>query len=421
MNTAEFKDSPLGPIPQDWEVKRLGEIAPLQRGFDLPTKDLQDGPFPVVYSNGICNYHVEAMCDAPGLVTGRSGTIGHFTFIESGRYWPHNTALWVTSFKGNDPLYIKYLYETLHFENFATGSGVPTLNRNAIHEFEVALPSKIDEQQRIAEALGEVDKLIESLDAQIEKKRRIAQGLAHDLLGMRNEECGMRNEECGMRNEPIRRFPGFKGEWERKALDSVIDFVTAPIATSKIDVEKYISTDNMVPNLGGVEPNASAVPYASIREYKTGDILLSNIRPYLKKMWRANWDAGCSSDVLVLRLVTDSVDSRFLYHTLSRDEFFDFVSSKAVGTKMPRGDKRVIASFKIQVPTIAEQEAIADVLAAADSEIAGLEAKKRKYEQIKSGMMHDLLTGKVRVNEECGMGNAEWGMRNGECGMRNEE
>ena len=73
-----------------------------------------------------------------------------------------------------------------------------------------------------------------------------------------------------------------------------------------------------------------------------------------------------------------------------------------------------IAAIEVCFPELTEQQAIAEVLAAADSEIAGLEAKKRKYEQIKSGMMQDLLTGKVRVNEECGMGNAEWGMRNEE-------
>ena len=396
MNTAEFKDSPLGPIPQDWEVKRLGEIAPLQRGFDLPTKDLQDGPFPVVYSNGICNYHVEAMCDAPGLVTGRSGTIGHFTFIESGRYWPHNTALWVTSFKGNDPLYIKYLYETLHFENFATGSGVPTLNRNAIHEFEVALPSKIDEQQRIAEALGEVDKLIESLDAQIEKKRLIAKGVAHDLLGMRNGK-----------NEPIRRLPGFKGGWERKTLGPMgIWLKGQPLSKGDISVQGKnvcIHYGELFTKYGPVIscPSSHTNCAASVLS-KRGDILFPSSDVTPEGLGRCSAilddDVVLGGDIIILR-PTITISPEFLSFIVNQNR--RSIIAKVTGITVRHITSKALSTIEIFLPpTIAEQQAIAEVLAAADSEIAGLEAKKRKYEQIKSGMMHDLLTGKVRMKGE---------------------
>jgi restriction endonuclease S subunit len=157
----------------------------------------------------------------------------------------------------------------------------------------------------------------------------------------------------------------------------------------------------MLSNLAGVTPNKSIVPYASVREFKSGDILLSNIRPYLKKMWFADYDAGCSTDVLVLRVVADVIDSRFLYRVLARDTFFEFVSAKAVGTKMPRGDKRVIAVFQVPIPQLAEQQAIADLLGEQDAAIAALEAKREKYVRIKEGMMRDLLTGKVRMKGEC--------------------
>ena len=86
-------------IPKDWHVKKLTDVAPLQRGFDLPASQLKAGSFPVVYSNGILNFHNKAMAKAPGVVTGRSGTIGEVNFIETD-YWPHNTTLWVTNFKG---------------------------------------------------------------------------------------------------------------------------------------------------------------------------------------------------------------------------------------------------------------------------------------------------------------------------------
>src|ERR1019366_4168780 len=93
----------------EWEIKKIGEIAPLQRGFDLPTLQLKEGIYPVVYSNGMLNHHSSFKVKAPGVVTGRSGTIGKVNYIEN-NYWPHNTSLWVTDFKGNFPKFIYYMY-----------------------------------------------------------------------------------------------------------------------------------------------------------------------------------------------------------------------------------------------------------------------------------------------------------------------
>jgi len=94
----------------------------LQRGFDLTNSQLKSGVYPVVYSNGINNYHSEYKVKAPGIVTGRSGTIGNVFIIEKD-FWPHNTALWVTDFKGNHPKFIYYLILSLQFEKYLAGSG----------------------------------------------------------------------------------------------------------------------------------------------------------------------------------------------------------------------------------------------------------------------------------------------------------
>lgn len=94
----------------DWEQRKLKDIAPLQRGFDLPTTEMCPGNYPVVMSNGIGGYHSTYKVNGPGVVTGRSGTIGKLQYIED-NYWPHNTTLWVTNFYGNNPKYIYYLYQ----------------------------------------------------------------------------------------------------------------------------------------------------------------------------------------------------------------------------------------------------------------------------------------------------------------------
>ena len=164
----------------EWEVKRLGDIAPLQRGFDLPNSMLRKGDYPVVYSNGILNHHAHFMAEGPGVVTGRSGTIGKVSYVEED-YWPHNTALWVTDFKGNSPKFIYHLYKNVGLDRFGTGSGVPTLNRNDVHAFSVSVPSS-EEQTTIAAVLSDMDAEIEALEARREKTRQVKRGMMQELL-----------------------------------------------------------------------------------------------------------------------------------------------------------------------------------------------------------------------------------------------
>lgn len=165
----------------EWDVKRLGSVAPLQRGFDLPNPQLRQGPFPVLYSNGVLNYHAAFQVKGPGVVTGRSGTIGKVNFVEQD-YWPHNTTLWVTSFKGNDPKYIFYLLSRIGLEQLSTGSGVPTLNRNDVHDYIVSIPPSMCEQVAIATVLSDMDAEIAELETQLTKTRALKQGMMHKLL-----------------------------------------------------------------------------------------------------------------------------------------------------------------------------------------------------------------------------------------------
>lgn len=164
----------------EWISKTIGDIAPLQRGFDLPTGQICNGKIPVVYSNGIMNHHSSYKCVAPGLVTGRSGTIGKFTYIKDGYYWPHNTSLWVTDFHGNNPKFIYYLYQTIHIGQYSTGSGVPTLNRNDVHRHKTFIP-KLEEQKKIATFLSLLDERIATQNKIIEKMQTLIKGLNDSL------------------------------------------------------------------------------------------------------------------------------------------------------------------------------------------------------------------------------------------------
>ena len=192
----------------EWKEKRLEDVAPLQRGFDLPTSQLEKGPYPVVYSNGIGYYHKYYKCKAPGLVTGRSGTIGHFTYIRDGYYWPHNTTLWVTDFKGNEPLFIEYLYKNKHFENFMMGSGVPTLNRNEIHKEHSAIPN-LAEQQSLGSFFSSFDRLLSDHHRRLENLRRVKKSMLQKMFPQQGQTV------------PEIRFKGFSGEWKEIKLGDV--------------------------------------------------------------------------------------------------------------------------------------------------------------------------------------------------------
>ena len=155
-------------------------------------------------------------------------------------------------------------------------------------------------------------------------------------------------------------------EW--KSLGEVCDFSKDKVAISVLDLGNYISTENLLPNKGGVTEAASLPKIVTTTSFNVGDILISNIRPYFKKIWRAKFSGGCSNDVLVIR-AKKNVEPRFLYYVLSEDKFFDLVTATAKGTKMPRGDKQVIMNYPVPDFPLETQKKIAAVLSALDDKI----------------------------------------------------
>lgn len=147
----------------EWTTNKLCFVAPLQRGFDLPQSQMRQGTIPVICSNGVFAFHDTSIVKGPGVVTGRSGTIGSVIWVEND-FWPHNTTLWVTDFCGNHPKYIYYLYSFLDFSRYSSGSGVPTLNRNDLHNMLVSIPVDIQEQKAIATILSSADHELDLLE-----------------------------------------------------------------------------------------------------------------------------------------------------------------------------------------------------------------------------------------------------------------
>lgn len=144
-------------------------------------------------------------------------------------------------------------------------------------------------------------------------------------------------------------------------------YVSDKINVSSLKTNEYITTDNMLPNRGGVV-DCESLPQANrVTRYQPGDILVSNIRPYFKKIWFADRISGCSNDVIVFRTNDDNWNKKFLYYVLSQDSFFDFMMAGANGTKMPRGNKKTIPEFLIPEFDIEKQTRIAEILSAYDN------------------------------------------------------
>lgn len=147
----------------------------LQRGFDLPRQNREMGTFPIVASTSIQDYHNEYKVRPPGVVTGRSGSLGSVQYIEV-PFWPLNTTLWVKDFKGNNPKFVFYFLQTLKLEQYNSGAGVPTLNRNHLDRLDISIPP-LPTQRKIASILSAYDDLIENNLRRIKLLESMAQNL----------------------------------------------------------------------------------------------------------------------------------------------------------------------------------------------------------------------------------------------------
>ncbi|MFN9227362.1 MAG: restriction endonuclease subunit S [Pseudanabaena sp.] len=369
----------------EWEEKKLGDIAPLQRGFDLPTYNLETGSIPVVYSNGIQNYHKEGMAKAPGLVTGRSGTIGKLHFIEAGDYWPHNTALWVTSFKHNIPKFVYFLYLVIGMERFASGSGVPTLNRNYVHAFETCIPL-LPEQKKIADCLSSLDDRITLETQKLDTLKAHKKGLMQQLFPAEGETL------------PKLRFPEFRdsGDWEEKYLGEIIE-----VASGQVDPTEppycdlpHIGGENIESHTGNLHAVKTARELRLVSGkylFNEGDVLYSKIRPALNKVAIPNFKGICSADIYPLRPSDDKLCRRYLAYLLLSETFLEYATKHSDRSKIPKINRDSLLAYKVVIPHRPEQQRIADCLTSLEDLIAAQSQAIDLLKLHKKGLMQQLF------------------------------
>ena len=151
-------------------------------------------------------------------------------------------------------------------------------------------------------------------------------------------------------------------------LSDICSYVNCKTPGEQIQLVDYVSTENLLQNKGGLSV-ANKLPSGKVTVFQAGDVLVSNIRPYFKKIWLADRSGGASNDVLVFRKLNDNICEKYLYYILADERFFAFSTASASGSKMPRGDKSQIMNYPVKLPPLEVQKKIANILGSLDEKI----------------------------------------------------
>lgn len=379
-----------------WTEGTLRDLVSLQRGHDLTWRDRRDGDVPVMGSAGQNGFHDTALAKGPGIVLGRSGASFGQTHHCEKDFWPHNTALYVTDFRGNDSRFVFYRLSLVDFTRHNTGGAQQSLNRNFIYPITIPIPP-IAEQRAIAEALRDVDALLGAMDQLIAKKRDLKQAAAQQLLSGQTRLPGF-ELKTGNKKTEIGVIPA---DWEVRRLLSAVR-----IANGQVDpkVDPYrsmtlVAPDHIESSTGRLLARVSASDQKAISGkymFEKGDVVYSKIRPYLKKAILANFDGLCSADMYPLKPSVD-VSADFMLAALLGRRFSEYAESVSVRSGMPKINRAELADYSFALPPFPEQQAIAAVFSDMDAELASLERHRDKMRTLKQGMMQELLTGKTRL------------------------
>ena len=199
------------------------------------------------------------------------------------------------------------------------------------------------------------------------------------------------NNEHKKLNVPNLRFPEFQGEWEKCKLGDISEFSKDRLNSKGLSCDNYVATENMLQDYQGIVAASNIPSSTNVIKFSKGDVLLSNIRPYLKKVWYADRDGGCSADVLVFKALSACIPD-FLHYVIANDRFINFAMSGAKGVKMPRGDKEQMKTYEIGLPSIEEQKKIAKLLSLLDERITTQNKIIDKLQSLIKGISSRIFT-----------------------------
>ena len=343
--------------PVEW--KPLGEVA----DYEQPTKYL------------VASKNYDDKFDTPVLTAGKTFILGYtdetegiykasgspviiFDDFTTANKWVDfdfkvkSSAMKIITSKNEQDVLLKYVYYWLNTLPNSLTDG--DHKRQWISNFsnkEIPIPS-LEIQQKIVKILDKFTELEATLEAELALRKRQYRYYRDFLLDFDNQIGGGIADGYQCRLKDV--------VW--KPLGEVAEYSKNRICSDKLNEHNYVGVDNLLQNREGKKLSGYVPSEGKMTEYIVNDILIGNIRPYLKKIWQADCTGGTNGDVLVIRVTDEKVNPKYLYQVLADDKFFAFNMKHAKGAKMPRGSKAAIMQYKIPIPPIPEQEKIVAIL-----------------------------------------------------------
>lgn len=275
-----------------------------------------------------------------------------------------------------DYLFLYYLlkYNKDKIDAMGSGTTFKEVSGSTMRNVEVMIPESKDIQKKIAA-------ILDSIDSKIENNQKINDNLAEMLQSIYQQRfnCPGNSEGHGV-------------------LADICDYSKDKISVSSLSVSNYYSTENMLPEKSGAVDASSLPPIAQTTKCKTGDVLISNIRPYFRKIVYCQSECGCSTDVLCFTPKSSAL-SAYLFSTLFADRFFDFMVAGSKGTKMPRGDKQQIMTYTVHIPSEAELEEFNGLATPLLDQIESNRLENISLSALRDVLLPKLMSGEIDVSD----------------------
>ena len=367
--------------PDGVEFRELGEIADIEKGTQLNKSLLsKDGKYPVM--NGGINpsgYWHEYSHDADMIVISQGGaSAGYVNWLDT-RFFAGAHAFVINAKEKYILKRYAFHYLKRNQQNFMQsqyGAGIPALAKSELEKFKLPVPP-MEVQREIVRILDSFTLLTAELTAELTARKKQYEFYRDFLLSF--DELDKNGGGC-----------------ELKMLGKIADYSSSRISFSALNELNYVSVENLLQDKAGKIPSKCVPSSGNWTKFESGDILIGNIRPYLKKIWQADCIGGASGDVLVLHLKDTSVNFRYLYQILADDKFFNYDMKTAKGAKMPRGNKDLILEYKIPVPSLQTQQKVVDILDKFDTLVNSIteglpreiELRRKQYEHYRELLLN---------------------------------
>ena len=376
-----YKMTELGEIPEEWEIKKIKDIANICYGKSQKEVEVEDGKYKILGTGGVIGYTNDFLWNRPSVLIGRKGTIDKPQYIEE-PFWTVDTLFYTKINENYIAKWFYYYLDNIDLKKYNEATGVPSLSVANLNTIRIATPTK-KEQEKIASILSTVDEQIDNVDALIEKNKELKKGLMQTLLTKGIGHTKFKKTEIGEIPE----------EWDVKKLECVfeiLDSMRKPIKAS--DREKI---EGNIPYYGASGVIDWINDYIFDEELillgEDGENLNSRNSDLAFKISGKTWVNNHAHVFRVINKKECNID--FMVYYLEAKDYSIYIA----GSAQPKITQAQCRKFLLPLPEKQEQDKIASILLESDKKIEEYENKKQKLENLKKGLMQQLLTGKIRT------------------------